>query len=173
MFYFFFPNTVITRTTRILKTYAVSGGKLPLTFTVSVRSKKNRVCLLLQAQKNQLFVRLHLSTSEAVFWYFRHLFSVQLVFLSYLHFLHINANLTNMLLSISCGLEAMDQQVKHSLIRTFPLLKEILRLLGRLFHEEILGISNSSLNSNYLLCPVIVRVIESLLQIYFSVFFLS
>ena len=66
-----------------------------------------------------------------------------------------------MLLSISCDLEAMDQQVEHSLIRTFPLLKEILRFLGRLFHEKTLGISNSSHNSNYFLCPVIVRVIES------------
>ena len=40
-----------------------------------------------------------------------------------------------MLLSISCDLEAMNQQVEHSLIRTFPLLKDILRFLGRLFHE--------------------------------------
>ena len=42
-----------------------------------------------------------------------------------------------MLLSISCDLEAMNQQVEHSLIQTFPLLKEILRFLGRLFHEKL------------------------------------
>ena len=59
-----------------------------------------------------------------------------------------------MLLSIRCDLEAMDQQVKHSLIQTFLLLKEILGFLGCFFHEKTLGISNSSL-------PVIVRVIES------------
>ena len=40
-----------------------------------------------------------------------------------------------MLLSISCDLEAMNQQVEHSLIQTFPLLKDILRFHGRLFHE--------------------------------------
>ena len=34
--------------------------------------------------------------------------------ISDLQFLHINANLTNMLLIISCVLEAMDQQVAHS-----------------------------------------------------------
>ena len=55
----------------------------------------------------------------------------------------------------------MDQQVEHSLIRTFPLLKEILWFIGRLFYEKAFGISKSSLNSNYFLCPVIVRVIES------------
>ena len=53
------------------------------------------------------------------------------------------------------------QQVEHFLIQTFLLLKLILRFLGRLFHVKTLGISNSSPNSNYLLCPVIVRVIES------------
>ena len=56
--------------------------------------------------------------------------------ISYLHFLHINANATNMLVSISCDLEAMDQEVKHPLIRTFPLLKQIIWFLGRLFHEK-------------------------------------
>ena len=64
-------------------------------------------------------------------------------------------------MSISCDLEAMDQEVEHSLIRIFPLLKQILWFRGRLFHER---------NSQYLeLLPqlelfslyVIVRVIES------------
>ena len=41
-----------------------------------------------------------------------------------------------MLLSISCDLEAMDQQVEHSLIQTFLLLKQILWFLGCLFHEK-------------------------------------
>ena len=40
-----------------------------------------------------------------------------------------------MMLSISCDLEAMNEQVEHSLIPTFPLLKDILRFLGRLFQE--------------------------------------
>ena len=113
---------------------------------------------------------------------FKHKWSCFLVFqapifcsvgISYLHFLHINANATNILVSISCDLEAMDQEVEHSLIRIFPLLKQILWFLGRLFHER---------NSQYLeLLPqlelfslyVIVRVIESPLKIYFSVFVLS
>ena len=66
-----------------------------------------------------------------------------------------------MLLSISCDLEAMDQQVEQSLIQTFSLLKQILWFLGHFFHAKTLGISNSSLNSNYFLCPVIVPVNES------------
>ena len=41
-----------------------------------------------------------------------------------------------MLLSISCDLEAMDQEVEHSLIRNFPLFKQIIWFLGRLFHEK-------------------------------------
>ena len=62
---------------------------------------------------------------------------------------------------MSCDLEAMDQEVEHYLIRPFPLLKQILWFLGRLFHEKTLAISNSFLNSNYSLATVIVRVIES------------
>ena len=41
-----------------------------------------------------------------------------------------------MLLPISCDLEAVDQEVEHSLIQTFPLLKQILRFLDCLFHEK-------------------------------------
>ena len=41
-----------------------------------------------------------------------------------------------MLLPISCDLEAVDQEVEHSLIQTFPLLKQILWFLGCLFHEK-------------------------------------
>ena len=56
--------------------------------------------------------------------------------ISYLYFLHINANATKKLLSISCDLEAMDQEVEHSLIRTFPLLNQIVWFIGRLLHEK-------------------------------------
>ena len=56
--------------------------------------------------------------------------------ISYLYFLHINANGTNLLLPISRDLEAIDQELEHSLIQTFPLLKEILWFLGCLFHEK-------------------------------------
>ena len=94
--------------------------------------------------------------------------------ISYLRFLQNNANITKVLLFISCDLEAMDYLVEYSLIRTFRLLKQILRSLRRLFQEnKTLDISNSSLNLNCFLCPVIVRVIESSLLIYFGVFFLS
>ena len=41
-----------------------------------------------------------------------------------------------MLLPISCDLEAMDQEVEHSLIQTFSLLKRIIWFLGCLFHEK-------------------------------------
>ena len=41
-----------------------------------------------------------------------------------------------MLLPISCDLEAMVQEVEHSLIQTFSLLKQILWFLGCLFHEK-------------------------------------
>ena len=59
--------------------------------------------------------------------------------ISYLYFLHINANVTNMLLPISCDLEAVDQEVEHSLIPTFSLLKRIIWFLGCLFHEKNSG----------------------------------
>ena len=52
----------------------------------------------------------------------------------------MNTNVTNTLLSnvtnVSCDLDAMDQQVEHSLIQTFLLLKQILWFLGCLFHEK-------------------------------------
>ena len=52
----------------------------------------------------------------------------------------MNTNVTNILLSnvtnISCDLDAMDQQVEHSLIQTFLLLKQILWFLGCLFYEK-------------------------------------
>ena len=41
-----------------------------------------------------------------------------------------------MLLPISCDLEAMEQEVEHSLIQSFSLLKQILWFLGCLFHEK-------------------------------------
>ena len=41
-----------------------------------------------------------------------------------------------MLLPISCDLEAMVQEVEHSLIQTFSLLKQILWFLGCLFHVK-------------------------------------
>ena len=41
-----------------------------------------------------------------------------------------------MLFPISCDLEAMDQEVEHSLMQTFLLLKQILWFLGCLFHEK-------------------------------------
>ena len=66
-----------------------------------------------------------------------------------------------MLLSVSCGLEAKDQQVEYSLIRTFWLFKQILWPLDSLFHKKILSILNSYLNLNYFLCLVTDRVIES------------
>ena len=80
--------------------------------------------------------------------------------IAYLHFLHSDANVTNVLLPISCDLQGMDQQVEYSLIQTFRLLKQIIFSFGRLFHEKImksLGISNYSLISNNFLCPVINR----------------
>ena len=47
-------------------------------------------------------------------------------------------------LSISCGLEVVDQQVEYTLIRTFRLLKEILWSLGNLFQEK----NSRTLNKN-------------------------
>ena len=47
-------------------------------------------------------------------------------------------------LSISCGLEVVDQQVEYILIRTFRLLKEILWSLGHLFQEK----NSRTLNKN-------------------------
>ena len=93
--------------------------------------------------------------------------------ISYLYFLHSNANITSKLLSISCDLEAMNQLVKYSLIRAFRLLKQIFQSLDRLLQEKNVSILNSSFNLNYFFCSVIVRVIECPLQIYFCVFFLS
>ena len=45
-FHFFFPHLVITRSTPVLKKIGISEGKLPLSFTESMRSKQNKVCLL-------------------------------------------------------------------------------------------------------------------------------
>ena len=56
--------------------------------------------------------------------------------ISYLYFLHSNANITSKLLSISCDLEAMNQLVKYSLIRAFRLLKQIFQSLDRLLQEK-------------------------------------
>ena len=96
-------------------------------------------------KKNQLFFCLHLCKKEAAFCYFTYLISVQLVFHIYIfyrivqilrslstHF--INKHINNILLCISCGLDALDKQVEYSLIRTFRLLKQI--PLGCLFHER-------------------------------------
>ena len=72
-----------------------------------------------------------------------------LVGISHLHFLQncaqilrslstyfINKYITNILFWIICGLDALDQQVEYSLIRTFRLLKQILPSLGCLFYER-------------------------------------
>ena len=69
--------------------------------------------------------------------------------------------MTSILLSISWGLKTVDKQNENSLIRTFRLLKQILRSLGRLFQEKTLSISNSSINANYFLRFMTVRFIES------------
>ena len=74
-------------------------------------------------QKNQLFFGLHLSKKEAAFCY-----SLSTYF--------INKYITNILFWIICGLDALDQQVEYSLVRTFRLLKQILPSLGCLFHER-------------------------------------
>ena len=55
----------------------------------------------------------------------------------------------------------MDKQNENSLIRTFRLLKQILRSLGRLFQEKTLSISNSFINANYFLGLMTVRFIDS------------
>ena len=109
------------------------------------------------SKKNQLFFWFHLSTKETVFWYLRHLISVGI---SYFNFLHSSANTTRVLLSISWGLDTVDKQVECSLIETFRMFK--LWSFGRLFLKKTLGISNSSIKSNYFLCTMTVRVIESL-----------
>ena len=120
-------------------------------------------CLLLlqylcEASKIDLLVWLYLSKKEVVFWYFRYLISVQLVFQIYIFYTvaqiprsrcsyFINKYITNVPFSITCVLEALDQQVEYSLIQTFRLLKQILRSLGCLFQrKKTLGISNSQLN---------------------------
>ena len=98
-------------------------------------------------KKNKLFFCLHLSKKEAVFCYFTCLISVQLVFHIYIFYrivqilrslstYFINKYITNILFWISCGIDALDQQVEYSLIRTFRLLKQILPSLGCLFHER-------------------------------------
>ena len=98
-------------------------------------------------KKNQLFFCLHLCKKEAAFCYFTYLISVQLVFHIYIFYrivqilrslstYFINKYITNILFWISCGLDALDQQVEYSLVRTFRWLKQILPSLGCLFHER-------------------------------------
>lgn len=119
------------------------------------------------------------------FWYFSYVISVQLAFHicifytvvqipSSLATSFINGNITNVLLSISCGLEAVDQRVEYSLILTFWLLRQILQYFGYLFYgKKALGISNFQLNSDYFLSPMTVRVIGSPLEIHLKVLVFS
>ena len=97
--------------------------------------------------KNQFFFWLYFWTKKTVSWYFRYLISAQLVFHIYIFYTivqiprslsssFINKNMTNELLSISCGLKSVDQQVECSLIQTFWLLKKIPQSLGCLFQKK-------------------------------------
>ena len=101
--------------------------------------------------------------------------------ISYLHFLHsmqiprsissyfINKNLTNALLSVSCGLEAMDQEVKYSLIWTFR--NKFSCPFVVLCRKKTLEISNSQLYSNYFFGPV--TVWESTVDLFWRISSLS
>ena len=45
---------------------------------------------------------------------------------------------------MSCGLEAVDHQVECYLIRTFWLLKQVLKSPGHLFHKKNLSVSGTT-----------------------------
>ena len=104
MYRFFLPHLSITRTSPIfLKKQVLGERKLPPTFTVLVQTRK---------------------IGSACFWHCRYLIFVHLVFHIFIFYKvvqiarprsgsFIDGNITNILLSISCGLEVVDRQVKY------------------------------------------------------------
>ena len=86
MFYFFFPNPVITRATQTLKNIGSRWGEIVSYFHSICEEQEKYGMLAFVGLENQLFFWLHLSTNKVVFWYFRNLRSVQMVFHMYIFY---------------------------------------------------------------------------------------